>query len=97
MAVTVQTLKIEEAGERSIPIRSQLLKRIKEYLPEALTNNSDTLIWSDDYIQERKAWGNNWVQTFTRHYKFTSHTLRSYVITQLLRKGCSPYYLFEIS
>ena len=42
-------LKLKEGGERTIPIHSELLWRIKKYLPLAATQNDTSPIWKDDY------------------------------------------------
>ena len=44
-----RNLKLKEGGERTIPIHSELLWRIKKYLPDVITQNDNTPIWKDDY------------------------------------------------
>ena len=52
-----RNLKLKEGGERSIPIHSQLLWRIKAYLPEAFSRNDQQPIWEEDYKAMLECWG----------------------------------------
>lgn len=93
----MRNLKMKKKGERTIPIHSELLKRIKLYLPEALTNNSNEPIWSDDYRSTIESWGSRFAERFKDRYGFGTHDLRSYVVTELLKMNISPYFLKEIT
>ena len=92
-----RNLKMKKRGERTIPIHSKLADRIKLYLPEALTNNSDEPIWSDDYRESIESWGDRFGGRFKDRYGFGTHDLRSYVVTELLKLNVSPYFLKEIT
>tara|TARA_B100001063_G_C16715110_1_gene530244 strand:- start:768 stop:1328 length:561 start_codon:yes stop_codon:yes gene_type:complete len=93
----MRNLKMKKRGERSIPIHSQLLKRIKLYLPEALVNNSDEPIWPDDYRSTIESWGSRFAERFKDRYGFGTHDLRSYVVTELLKMNVPAYFLKEIT
>ena len=92
-----RNLKMKKRGERTIPIHSKLADRIKLYLPEALTNNSDDPIWPDDYRSTIESWGSRFAERFKDRYGFGTHDLRSYVVTELLKLNVSPYFLKEIT
>lgn len=92
-----RNLKMKKRGERTIPIHSKLAERIKLYLPEALTNNSEEPIWSDDYRATIESWGSRFAERFKDRYLFGTHDLRSYVVTELLKLNVSPYFLKEIT
>ena len=93
----MRNLKMKKRGQRSIPIHSELIKRIKLYLPKAMTNSSDEPIWADDYRSEIESWGDKFAGRFKDRYGFGTHDLRSYVVTELLKMNVSPYFLKEIT
>ena len=69
-----RNLKLKEGGERTIPIHSELLRRIKKYLPEAEGRYDDEPIWKEDYKAKLQCWGATWAETFK--YRSTSgHTI----------------------
>ena len=92
-----RNLKLKEGGERSIPIHSQLLKRIETYLPEAATRNDQRPIWHEDYKAKLECWGATWAERFTDRYGFGSHDLRSYVVTQMMKCNINPFFLHAIT
>lgn len=92
-----RNLKLKEGGERSIPIHSQLLKRIKAMLPEAIERNDNEPIWPNDYKPSIENWGSTWAETCTYRYSFGSHDLRSYVVTRMMQQNINPYYLHAIT
>ena len=88
---------MKKRGERTIPIHSELLKKLELYLPEAMTNDSTDPIWADDYRPSIEGWGARFSERFTDRYGFGTHQLRSYVVTQLLLQNVSPYLLKELT
>ena len=92
-----RNLKLKEGGERTIPIHSELLWRIKKYLPKAITQNDDTPIWKDDYKSKLECWGARWAERFKDRYGFGSHDLRSYVVTQMMKSNINPFFLHAIT
>jgi len=80
-----------------IPMHSKLFDKIKIYLPEANANNSDAPVWSDDYKPKLEGWGSKFSERFTRRYSFGTHDLRSYVVTQMMKKKINPYFLKVIT
>ena len=92
-----RNLKMKKRGERTIPIHSELLKKLELYLPEAMTNDSTDPIWADDYRPSIEGWGSRFSERFTDRYGFGTHQLRSYVVTQLLLQNVSPYLLKELT
>ena len=93
----VRRLKGKAKDEREVPINSLLLSKLELMLPEAFTNNSFELIWSDDYKPALEAWAVKWAERFTDRYKFSSHNLRSYVVTKLINSNVSLFVLYEIT
>lgn len=92
----VRRLKGNAKDERTVPISSKLLAKLKQMLPEAFTNNSTDWIW-DDYKPSLESWAVRWAERFTDAYGFSSHNLRSYVVTQLINTNTSPFVLYEIT
>ena len=92
-----RNLKLKEGGERTIPIHSELLWRIKKYLPLAATQNDTTPIWKDDYKSKLEFWGARWAERFRDRYGFGSHDLRSYVVTQMMKSNINPFFLHAIT
>ncbi len=92
-----RNLKLKEGGERTIPIHSKLIQKIRLMLPTALTRNDNDPIWPKDYNHKIENWGSAWGIRFSRAYGFGSHDLRSYVVTQMMLKNINPYYLHAIT
>ena len=92
-----RNLKLREGGERSIPIHSQLLWRIKSYLPEAATRDDQQPIWEEDYKAILECWGATWAKRFKGMYGFGTHDLRSYVVTQMMKCNINPFFLHAIT
>ena len=92
----VRRLKGNTKDERSVPISSKLMTKLELMLPEAFTNNSTDWIW-DDYKAVLQSWGVRWAERFTDAYGFSSHNLRSYVVTQLINTNTSPFILYEVT
>ena len=92
-----RNLKLKEAGERTVPIHSKLLRRLELYLPEAFINNKEEPIRPKDYTVKTEAWGSSWAAMTSKRYGFGSHNLRSYVVTQMLKQNINPYFLKEIT
>ena len=92
----VRRLKGNTKDERSVPISTKLMAKLEVMLPEAFTNNSTDWIW-DDYKQVLESWGSKWAESFTDRYGFSSHNLRSYVVTQLINTNTSPFILYEVT
>ncbi|MDB4346332.1 site-specific integrase [bacterium] len=92
-----RNLKLKEGGERTVPLHSKLISKLNAYLPEAAINMSDAPIWSDDYRPSIEGWGSRFSERFTDRYAFGTHDLRSYVVTQMLKKNINPYFLKEIT
>ena len=90
----VRRLKGGTKDERIVPIHDVLMEKLQLYLPNC--DSSDSLIWND-YKSSEEIMGHLWANNFTNRYGFTSHQLRSYVITQLLSNNVSPYLLHEIT
>ena len=92
-----RNLKLKEGGERTIPIHSELLWRIKKYLPKVITQNDDTPIWKDDHKSKLECWRARWAEHFKDRYGFGSHDLRSYVVTQMMKSNINPFFLHAIT
>ncbi|WP_136988981.1 tyrosine-type recombinase/integrase [Synechococcus sp. UW140] len=93
----MRNLKLKEGGERTIPIHSKLIQKIRLMLPTALIRNDNEPIWPKDYKSKLEAWGVTWAETFKYRYGFGSHDLRSYVVTQMMLQNINPYYLHAIT
>ena len=72
-----RNLNLKKKGERIIPIHSEVLRRLKEWMPEAATNNSNDPIWADDYRATIESWGSRFAENFSPRYGFNSHELPS--------------------
>ena len=92
----VRRLKGNAKDERTVPISSKLMAKLEVMLPEEFTNNSTDWIW-DDYKQVLQSWGVRWAERLTDAYGFSSHNLRSYVVTQLINTNTSPFILYEVT
>ena len=92
-----RSLKLKEGGERTIPIHSKLIQKIRLMLPEALTRNDNEPISPKDYKSHLENWGSKRATCFTKNYGFQSHDLRSYVVTQMMLQNINPYYLHAIT
>ena len=92
-----RNLKGRQKDERTIPIHPTLREKLVKMLPEVLENNEDRPIWPDEYNAEEESFGNKWAGRFTRRYGFSSHKLRSYVVTQLISSNVSPYMLHAVT
>jgi len=57
-------LKLKKKGERNISIHSEVLRRLKEWMPEAATNSSKDPIWADDYRATIEDWGSRFAEHF---------------------------------
>ena len=90
-------LKGGQKDERTVPICSKLMDKLKLYLPDAFTNNSSEAIWPEDYKEINAAWASKWAERFSDNYTFSSHNLRSYVVSQLMGARLSPFHLYEIT
>ena len=93
----VRRLKRKEKRERTIPIHSKLLALIGEFLPDALTRNDEEPIWGKDYTPALHGWGCRYSEQFTWHYGFGTHDLRALVVTRMLKRNISPFYLQHIT
>ena len=69
-----KNLKLREGGERSIPIHSELLRRIEAYLPEAAIRDDQQPIWEEDYKAILECWGATWAKRFKGMYGFGTQT-----------------------
>ena len=58
-------LKLKKKGERNISIQSDVMRRLKEWMPEAATNSSKDPIWADDYRATIEDCGSR----FAEHFK----------------------------
>ena len=56
--------KAQKKDERNISIHSEVLKRLKEWMPEAATNNSKDLIWAEDYRATIEDWNSRFAEHF---------------------------------
>ena len=92
-----RNLKLKEGGERTIPIHSKLLARIKTMLPEAERRCDKTPVWPQDYKPSIENWGSTWAARHSDRYCFGSHDLRSYVVTQMMLQNINPYYLAALT
>ncbi|WP_037990661.1 site-specific integrase [Synechococcus sp. CC9616] len=92
----VRRLKGKAKDERVVPINKLLMSKLELMLPEAFTNNSTDWIW-DDYKTALESWAVRWAERFTDRYGFSSHNLRSYVVTRLMNERVSPFVLYEIT
>ena len=92
-----RNLMLKEGGERTIPIHSELLWRIREYLPMAVIRNDTTPTWKDDYKSKLECWGARWAERFKDRHGFGSHDLRSHVVTQMMKSNINPFFLHAIS
>lgn len=86
-----------EGSQRVVPMHSQLVKRIKKYLPEASTRYDNEPIWGDDYKEANDTWGATWAEGFTRRYGFGSHDLRALVVTMMLEANINEHYIEAIT
>jgi len=87
-----QNLKLKEGHERSIPIHSQLLKRVEAYLPEAATRDDQQTIWNEGYKARLEFWGTTWADRCADRYGFGSQDLRSHVVTQMMKCNINPFF-----
>ena len=92
-----RNLKLKEAGERTIPIHSELTKRLSIMLPDVVKRNDQAPIWIDDYKAKLECWGATWAETFKYRYGFGTHDLRSYVVTQMMKCNINPFFLHAIT
>lgn len=91
----VRTLKTGE--DRVVPLHSKLAQKIREFLPEALDRNDESPIWPEDYTSKTHAWGARFSERFKDRYGFGSHDLRALVVTKMLARNISPYFLKHIT
>lgn len=92
-----RNLKGREKDERTVPIHPVLREKILALLPDAVTNTEAVPIWINQYRESVEGFGATWSDTFSRRYGFTSHKLRSYVVTQLINNNVSPYMLQAVT
>ena len=92
----IRRLKGKSKDERSVPISSKLMAKLEVMLPEAFTNNSTDWVW-DDYKQVLQSWGVKWAESFTDRYGFSSHNIRSHVVTQFMVKNVNVFMLYEVT
>ena len=93
----VRNLKGREKDERTIPIHPMLRQKLEQMLPEVISNNDAVPIWEDQYRARTDTFGDKWSDSFSKSYGFSSHKLRSYVVTQLISSNVSPYILHAIT
>ena len=90
-------LKGGEKDERTIPISTKLREKIIQYRPDVESNNSNYLVFPESYNKPSKLFAENWGRKCGQRYGFSSHHLRSYVITQLELSVNNPFILHEIT
>lgn len=90
-------LKGREKDERTIPISTKLREKIIQYRPDVESNNSNYLVFPESYNKPSKLFAENWGRKCGQRYGFSSHHLRSYVITQLELSVNNPFILHEIT
>ena len=66
-------------------------------LPEVFERDEDDPIWPRQWKENEQIFGAYWSQCFSKNYGFTSHELRSFVVTQLQVMNVSPYMLYEVT
>ena len=91
----VRTLKTGE--DQVVPLHSKLASKIHEFLPEAVDRNDESPIWPEDYTSKTHAWGARFSERFKDRYGFGSHDLRALVVTKMLERNISPYFLKHIT
>ena len=92
-----RNLKGREKDERTVPIHPVLREKIAKMLPEVIDNNEAKPIWPEQYNATDESFGNRWASRFIKRYDFSSHQLRSYVVTQLISSNVSPYMLHAVT
>ena len=92
-----RNLKLKEGGERTVPIHSKLMEKIRLYLPEAANRSDAEPIWPDDYKPGLERWGARWAERHTDRYGFGSHNLRAYVVTKMMKRNINPFFLQAIT
>ena len=90
-------LKGGHKDERTIPISTKLREKIIQYRPDVESNNSNNLLFPESYNEPSKLFAENWGRKCGQRYGFSSHHLRSYVITQLELSVNNPFILHEIT
>ncbi len=90
-------LKGGEKDERTIPMHDKLYEYLLEILPEVVENNDDLPIFPTRWTKFYQVFGSKYSAKFSPKYHFTTHELRSVVVSQLMMLNVSPYLLFEIT
>ena len=73
------------------------MDKLRAYLPEVFTKNDSEPIWPKDYNPALEAWAVRWADGFSYNYGFSSHNLRSYVVSQLMAQRFSVFHLYEVT